>query len=67
LSDDVAKAVVDRGIEKFPSDWSLVTVKAGLEHDEANFLHEIEKTSEYAPRVVSAMEQFAKSVDVTPR
>jgi hypothetical protein len=57
----VAKAVVSRGIEKFPNDWTMVMVKAALEHDEANFLHEIEKTSEYAPRVVSAMQQFAQA------
>lgn len=57
----VAQAVVDRGIAKFPEEWLLVHAKAGLIHDEANFLHEIEKTSEYAPRIVLAMNLFGKS------
>jgi hypothetical protein len=57
----VAKTVIDRGIEKFPNEWLLVSVKAALIHDEANFLHEIEKTSEYAPRVIESMQMFAKS------
>jgi hypothetical protein len=57
----VAKTVIDRGIEKYPNEWLLVSVKAGLIHDEANFLHEIEKTSEYAPRIVESMNTFARS------
>ncbi len=60
----VAKTVMDRAMQKFPDDWSLVGVKAGLMHDEANFYHEIEKNSDYAPRIVESMKQFAKSAQM---
>ena len=47
---EVARSVVDRGLAKHPDEWPLVLAKATIMHDENNYLQEIERSTEFAPR-----------------
>ena len=40
---EVARAVIDRGLDKHPDDWALVLARAALMHDENNYRQEIER------------------------
>ena len=47
---EVARAVIDRGLAKHPDQWALVLARATIMHDENNYLQEIERSTEFAPR-----------------
>ena len=55
---EVARAVVDRGLAKQPDRWELVLAKATIMHDENNYLQEIERSTEFAPRRQAAFAEF---------
>ncbi len=58
---EVARAVIDRGLAKHPDDWALVLARATLMHDENNYLQEIERTPEFAPRRQRAFTEFRRA------
>ncbi|MDP6722305.1 MAG: hypothetical protein QGF59_26810, partial [Pirellulaceae bacterium] len=45
---DVARAVIDRGLEKHPAHWALQLAKASLEHDANNYRKEIAPDSKFS-------------------
>ncbi|MCB9891206.1 MAG: hypothetical protein H6833_06140 [Planctomycetes bacterium] len=59
---EVANAVVDGALARHDHEWSLVQAKAALMHDELNFRHEIQKTSEFSAQRQVALELFARGV-----
>ena len=58
---EVARSVIDRGLAKHPEDWSLVLARATLMHDENNYLQEIERSPEFAPRRQKAFAEFRRA------
>ena len=58
---EVARSVIDRGLAKHPEEWSLVLARATLLHDENNYLQEIERTPEFAPRRQQAFAEFRRA------
>jgi len=57
----VAKAVLDGGLARHPNEWSLVLAKAALLHDEANYIHELEKDPKQSQRIAEAMGLFRQA------
>lgn len=55
---DVARAVIDRGLEKYPQHWSLQLAKASLEHDENNYRSELSPDSQFSENRENAFEGF---------
>ncbi len=58
---EVAREVIDRGLGKHPDHWALVLARATLMHDENNYLQELERTPEFAPRRQRAFEEFRRA------
>ena len=61
---EVARAVVDRGLAKQPDRWELVLAKATIMHDENNYLQEIERSTEFAPRRQAAFAEFERAAQL---
>ena len=61
---EVARAVVDRGLAKHPDQWALVLAKATIMHDENNYLQEIERSTEFAPRRQAAFAEFQRAAQL---
>lgn len=61
---EVAKNVVDQGLARHPDHWALVLARAAILHDENNYIQELEKSPEFAPRRQKAMEQFQKAAEL---
>ena len=61
---EVARSVIDRGLAKHPDDWALVLARATLMHDENNYLQEIERTPEFAPRRQKAFAEFRRAAQL---
>jgi hypothetical protein len=57
----VARATVEDALKKFPNDWSLVLARAAVLHDEINFLQELQKSAEFAPRRQEAYAEFERA------
>ena len=58
---EVARAVVDQGLKKYPDHWALVLARASILHDENNYHQELEKSSQFAPRRQQAFSEFQKA------
>ena len=58
---EVARAVIDRGLDKHRDHWALVLARATLMHDENNYLQELERTPEFAPRRQRAFDEFHRA------
>jgi hypothetical protein len=58
---EVARAVVDQGLKKYPDHWALILARASILHDENNYRQELEKSSEFAPRRQQAFAEFQKA------
>ena len=61
---EVARAVIDRGLAKHPDEWSLVLARATFMHDENNYLQEIERSPEFAPRRQKAFNEFRRAASL---
>ena len=61
---EVARAVIDRGLARHPDEWSLVLARATLMHDENNYLQEIERSPEFAPRRQKAFAEFRRAASL---
>src|SRR5262249_19546015 len=57
----LALSVVDQGLEKFPSDWSLALARAALLHDEVSFRQELGKNVQFASRRNQAYAEFERA------
>jgi hypothetical protein len=58
---ELARGVIDRGLAKHPDAWALVLARAALMHDENNYLQEIERSPEFAPRRQRAFAEFRRA------
>jgi hypothetical protein len=58
---EVARAVVDQGLKKYPDHWALVLAKASILHDENNYRQELEKSAQFTPRRQEAFAEFQKA------
>jgi hypothetical protein len=61
---DVARATVEAALKKFPDDWSLVLARAALLHDQVNYLQELQKSTDYAPKRQEAYKEFARAAEL---
>jgi hypothetical protein len=61
---EVARNVVDQGLARYPDHWALVLARAAILHDENNYLQELERSPEYAPRRQRAMAEFQRAADL---
>ncbi len=61
---EVARAVVERGLARHPDQWALVLAKATIMHDENNYLQEIERSTEFAPRRQAAFAEFERAAQL---
>jgi hypothetical protein len=61
---EVARTVVERGLERHPDDWSLTLARASVLHDENNYLQEIQKTTEFAGRRGESFEVFQHAAEL---
>jgi hypothetical protein len=59
---EVARSVVDRGLEKHPDAWSLAVARAALMHDENAYRQEIDPNPGFSARRNAALAEFARAV-----
>lgn len=59
----VARRVLDKAIERYPSDWQLLLAKACVMHDESDYLQEVALSSEFSARRQAALDVFAAAAD----
>ena len=57
----VARDVVDRGLQRHGDRWELVVAGAALSHDEIHFLQEVELSSDFSKRRNAAFAEFARA------
>ncbi|HXG08634.1 MAG TPA: hypothetical protein VNK04_02500 [Gemmataceae bacterium] len=57
----VARAVVEDGLAKFPDDWSLHLARAALMHDEINYRQELAKSTDFSAKRDQALAEFQKA------
>ena len=60
----VAREVVEDGLEKYPKDWSLQLALASINHDENDYLAELEKSSEFSSRREKSFADFRKATEL---
>jgi hypothetical protein len=61
---EVATAVVDQGLKRYPDHWALVLARASVLHDENNYRQQLEKSSEFAPRRLHALAEFRRAAEL---
>ena len=59
----VAKAVIERGLEKHPDHWALTLAQAAIEHDENNYRKEISPDSKFSEKRDDAFAGFRKAAE----
>jgi hypothetical protein len=60
----VARAVVDKGLAKYPDNWSLVLADAAVMFDEIDFQNELEKSSGYSESRAKALARFQQAAEL---
>ncbi|WP_435015405.1 hypothetical protein TA3x_002943 [Tundrisphaera sp. TA3] len=58
---EVARSIVDRGLQDHPGDWSLTLARAALAHDENAYRQEIDPSSAFAGRRNAALDGFREA------
>ncbi|QDV37512.1 hypothetical protein [Tautonia plasticadhaerens] len=58
---EVARAVVDRGLNQWPGHHALIQAGAAVEHDLNNYLQELEPTPSFAPKRLEALDRFREA------
>ncbi|MEA2631947.1 MAG: hypothetical protein QOE66_2166, partial [Chloroflexota bacterium] len=61
---EVARAVIDRGLEEHPDDWSLVLARAAFLHDENDYRQEIDPNLEFTRRRAAAFAEFQRAAQL---
>ncbi len=57
----VAREVIAQALTRHPDEWALHVADAALAHDENDFRQEAQKSSEFAPRRLAALQQFVEA------
>lgn len=60
---EVARAVLDDGLERHAGDWSLLLAAAALDHDENAYRQEIAPSSEFSARREAAFGRFQAAAE----
>ena len=55
---EVAKTVVQKGLQKHPDHWALLLAQAAILHDENDYQQSLKKTSDFSPRRGEALARF---------
>jgi hypothetical protein len=58
---DVARAVVERAVDKHPADWALQLAMASLDHDQNNYQREIQPQSDFSVKRIASFDGFEKA------
>ena len=58
---EVARTVVDQGLEKHPDNWNLMVARAAIRHDENNYRQEIDPSLEFTKRRNDALAIFQEA------
>jgi len=58
---EVARTVVDQGLEKHPNTWNLMVARAAIRHDENNYRQEIDPSLEFSKRRNDALAIFQEA------
>lgn len=61
---DLSRKVLARGLEIHPQNWSLLQASAALQHDQASYRRELEKTPGFSKSQSQAFEEFERAADV---
>lgn len=61
---DVARSVLEGALAKHPENWKLALAKASVMHDENDYKHEAELSTDFVPARKAAMEEFAKAAEL---
>lgn len=59
----VATAVVEKAITQHPDEWSLQLAKASIEHDQNNYMFDIERSAKFSERRQTAFDEFKKAAE----
>ena len=60
---EVANAVLEGGLAKYPDTWQLTVAKAAIKHDQNDFQQEVAKSTEYSARRKAAFALYAKAAE----
>jgi len=60
----LARATLDKALEKHAQDWRLWLARASIEHDENNFAATLKKDSGFSTKRNAAFETFAKAAEL---
>jgi len=61
---DVANAVLEKGLVKYPESWALHLAQACILFDENTYRYELTKDSQFSSRRAAAFEAFAKAASL---
>lgn len=61
---EVAKSVLEKGLEKYPDSWSLHLALACILFDENTYQYELTKDSQFTARRASAFERFVDAANL---
>ena len=61
---EVARTVIDGGLENYPEDWALHLAKAALMHDENNYRKELSADNKFSDRRGKAFAAFEHAADL---
>jgi hypothetical protein len=61
---EVARAVCQQGLAKYPDHWALVQAEAAVLHDENEYQQQLEKRSEFSEVRGAALKRFAKAAEL---
>ncbi|MBX9791174.1 MAG: hypothetical protein K2Y37_19820 [Pirellulales bacterium] len=61
---EVARAVCQKGLAKYPDHWALVQAEAAVLHDENEYQQQLEKRSEFSAVRLAALKRFAQAAEL---
>ena len=61
---ELARAVVDSGLKKYPGEWSLELAGAAVAHDENNFRQELDPTLLFTKQRADALARFRHAAEL---
>jgi hypothetical protein len=64
---DVARSVLDRGLDQWPDHYALIQTGAAVDHDLNNYLQELERGPTFTPRRLEALGRFRDAAEAYAR
>ncbi len=58
---ELARSVLENGLEQYPDHWALVLAQAAVMHDENDYYRQLEESPEFAPRREAALARFQEA------